>query len=342
MALSKLSRITSNAAATPASPHRGETVEIGSTDQTAARAIRQRLEHVVAGPHATIEQHFEPVADRVGNVRQHRNRAGSAVELAPAVIGHHDPVDAFLSGVLGVLHVEDALEHQLSLPAFADPIEVAPVQALVGIAGRPGAGLEHARRVAGLAAQVAVEIAERLALAHEDAHRPVRLGGDVPAIAQRQPWRHGQAVLDVGMALAAVGQIDGQKHRRASDRARAIDHRARKAAILEYVELVPDRPLHGRRHVLDRADRERGQAEFQTGGFRGARRQDLAIAVDKPGQAGRRDRDRHRDLLAQQGGRKIAFRGVHHDALAQPNGIEVGAVGAQRELVVGAAIDVFE
>ena len=32
-------------------PHRGETVEIGSTDQTAARAIRQRLENVVAGPH---------------------------------------------------------------------------------------------------------------------------------------------------------------------------------------------------------------------------------------------------------------------------------------------------
>ncbi len=51
---------------------------------------------------------------------------------------------------------------------------------------------------------------------------------------------------------------------------------------------------------------------------------------------------RHRDFLAQHGGREIARRRIDHDTLAQRDGVEFGAVGAQRIFVIGAAIDVVE
>ena len=78
--------------------HGGEPVEIGAADQAAARAERQRLEHVLPGAHAAVEQHLDAVADRVGDARQRRDGRGRAVELAAAVVGHHDAVGAEVGG----------------------------------------------------------------------------------------------------------------------------------------------------------------------------------------------------------------------------------------------------
>ena len=80
--------------------HGGEAVEIGAADQAAARAERQRLQHVLPGAHAAVEQYLDAVADGIGDARQRRDGRGRAVELAAAVIGHHDGVGAEIGGLL--------------------------------------------------------------------------------------------------------------------------------------------------------------------------------------------------------------------------------------------------
>jgi hypothetical protein len=60
------------------------------------------------------------------------------------------------------------------------------------------------------------------------------------------------------------------------------------------------------------------------------------------GQSDRRQDQRQRRLLAEDGGGEIAFRHVDKDALAKLDLLEVVAVGAQRILGIGAAIGVVE
>ena len=92
---SSLPRI-SIALATPACAAGAEPVDVGAADQAGARAERQRAHHVRAGADAAVEHHLDLGADRVGDRRQRRDRRRRAVELAAAVVGHHDRVGAGL------------------------------------------------------------------------------------------------------------------------------------------------------------------------------------------------------------------------------------------------------
>ena len=47
-------------------------------------------------------------------------------------------------------------------------------------------------------------------------------------------------------------------------------------------------------------------------------------------------------LFAQHGGRERHLGDVDQHALAQADGVEIVAVGAERELVIGAALDIVE
>ena len=60
------------------------------------------------------------------------------------------------------------------------------------------------------------------------------------------------------------------------------------------------------------------------------------------GKSDRRKRKRRFDLLTQDRCRKAAVGDVHQDALAQLDVLEVGAVGPERLLAVGAAVDIVE
>ena len=94
--------------------------------------------------------------------------------------------------------------------------------------------------------------------------------------------------------------------------------------------------------VLDRADRHGRQRERNAGLVGGARGEDFAVAVLHAQQADRRQDHRRRQLLPEHGGGEAARRDVDQHALAQLDGFEVGAVGAQRFLAVGAAVGVVE
>ena len=154
--------------------------------------------------------------------------------------------------------------------------------------------------------------------------------------------RHRHAVLDVAMALADDLQVEGQHQGAALGRDGALDQRAREVAVAHHIELEPDRLLHRRSDVFEGTDRHGRQAERHAGRLGSAGCQDLAVAMLHAGEAGRRQSDGQRDLLAEQHRRRIAVGNIDHDALAQFQGAQVVAVGAQGLLVVGAAVGIFE
>src|SRR5439155_17885690 len=125
-------------------------------------------------------------------------------------------------------------------------------------------------------------------------------------------------------------------------RRRPLDQRAHKTAVLHHVELEPERFFDRRRHVLDRADRHGREAERDAGYLRGAAGQNLAVAPLHAAQPDRRERERRCHRLADHGGGKLAPRDVDQDTLAQLDGVEVAAVGAQRLLRIGTALGIFE
>ena len=60
------------------------------------------------------------------------------------------------------------------------------------------------------------------------------------------------------------------------------------------------------------------------------------------GKPDRRERKRRRDLLTEDRCRKAAVGDVDQDALAQLDVLEIGAVGPERLLAVGAGVDIVE
>ena len=255
------------------------------------------------------------------------------------MVGHADRVGAGRHRDLGVIDVEDALEDQLARPQALDPLDVLPADSVgsnwLAVHAASELMFVHALHVAG-------EIAEGLALALEDGERPGRLGRDVDEVLDLDLRRHGQAVAHVVVALAEHLQIDRQHQRAAFRRRGALDQLADEAAVAHHVELEPERLVDRAGHVLDRIDRHGRQRVGDAGRLRRAAGHDLAVAVHHAAEPDRAERERHRHRLAQDGGRGAALVDVHQHALAQLDALHVGAVGAQRLLVVGAGVGVFE
>ena len=76
--------------------------------------------------------------------------------------------------------------------------------------------------------------------------------------------------------------------------------------------------------------------------MRGAAGVDLAVGILHAGEAGRRDRERQRKLLAQHRGLQAALRHVDQHALAQLDRLHVVDIGVARMLGVGAGLHVVE
>jgi hypothetical protein len=64
----------------------GQTPEQRPADHHRAGSKGERLEHVGAPAHASVDDHLEPVADGVDDCRQRVGGRQHRVELAPAVV----------------------------------------------------------------------------------------------------------------------------------------------------------------------------------------------------------------------------------------------------------------
>src|SRR5438128_517697 len=83
-----------------------------SAERDHVRAPRERLEHVAAALHATVDDDFGPPVDHFGDFGQRVEAAQTMVDLAAAMVGHPDVVDPMLHGDLGVLGGLHAFEHE--------------------------------------------------------------------------------------------------------------------------------------------------------------------------------------------------------------------------------------
>ena len=82
--------------ARPLLPAGRETPERHPAGEHGPRAEGERRGDVGAAPDAAVEQHLEPVADRVDDGRQRLERRHRAVELAAAVVRDDDARGAVL------------------------------------------------------------------------------------------------------------------------------------------------------------------------------------------------------------------------------------------------------
>ena len=93
--------------------------------KTKSRAERQRLEHVGAAPDAAV-QHHRHAAGFGRDLGQRAQRGHGVVELAAAMIGDDHAVDAGLARDPRVRRRDQALDHELALPALADQLDMLP------------------------------------------------------------------------------------------------------------------------------------------------------------------------------------------------------------------------
>ena len=143
-----------------------EAAEDGPAGERRARAEGERLEHVGAAADAAVDQHLDPLADRLDHLGQGVQRRGDAVELAPAVVRDDHRGRAVLGGQQRVLGGQDPLDHERQRADRVQPLEVAPGERVVddrverrvevlalqrlragsAAAGRPAARRRRARR----------------------------------------------------------------------------------------------------------------------------------------------------------------------------------------------------
>ena len=105
-----------------------EAIEHRPADEGALGAIGKRLEHVLAGADAAIEEDFGAVADDVDDLGQHADGGRRAVELAAAMIGHDHRIGTVIDGSDGIIGIEHALDDHRTAEALLDPFHVGPVQ----------------------------------------------------------------------------------------------------------------------------------------------------------------------------------------------------------------------
>ena len=94
--------------------------------------------------------------------------------------------------------------------------------------------------------------------------------------------------------------------------------------------------------LLDAAHRDGRLDERDACALRRARGLHLRTLREHPAESDRREDHRQRQSLAEQLHGRIASRHVAHHDLAQQQPLEIADVGAQRGLLVGAAVDVVE
>jgi len=104
---------------------RRERIKKRLADEATLGAERQRLEYVLPGSHAAVEQHFATARHGFDHFRQRRDGRARAVQLPTAVVGNHDRIGADLAGHPRILRIENALDDDLARPLLAQQLDVA-------------------------------------------------------------------------------------------------------------------------------------------------------------------------------------------------------------------------
>ncbi len=302
-----------------------EAVGVRPAEQDGVGAEGQRLQHVRAAPDAAVHQHHGVGPDRLPDLHECIQRRDGAVDLAAAVVGDHDPVDAALARPLRVLGGEHALDEERQLGQAPQPGEVVPGQTQV----REGREHRHGSR-------------EHIVLR--------RLFQPAPEDRVREELRAALAGHEREVCLAQVTVAPAEDQRVECDDERPVACRlgplhdaGHDVAIVDPVELEPPRRVAHR--LGDLLDRVRGSARehHRNAGRRGGTCDgELAVRVRDRQHADRREQERRRRACSQHlhGDIALAVSGQHPGT--EPPALERFQVGPHRRLRAGPARDVVE
>ena len=108
--------------------HRGGTKH-GAADEDEGSTKCECLQHITAATYAAIihHRHATGVAGDFSEAPQAGNRA---IQLPAAMVGHHDAIRPRIAAHARIFGGDDALHHQLALPALADQFQMLPRQTI--------------------------------------------------------------------------------------------------------------------------------------------------------------------------------------------------------------------
>ena len=251
-------------------------------------------------------------AEGVDDLGQDVEGGRRGVELASAVVRHHDAGGARLGRAQGVVRPHDPLDQHRQLGDRPQPGHVPPRQRRIeeggDVGGEPGIG--GGRR------HLAIPLRQQ--------------------VGHGEAGRQAEAVPHVPLPPSEQRRVDGE-HQRAAAGGLGPPHQPLGGpAVAVDVELEPDRPGGGGHHLLDprRGERREDHHRPRRSGRPGGRQ--LPLGSREAVERGGRDEHRHRDRLAEHGGRQIAAGDVHQHPVGDDDAVVGGAVLAQGDLVVSA------
>jgi hypothetical protein len=272
---------------------------MGASDEDRPGPQTQRFDHVGAGADAAVHQHLDLAVHRGHDLRQDADGGGHGVELARAVVRHHDGVRARIDGAAGVFADVHAFDHDGTLPGFLDPVEVAPRDH--GLLERRGdVGVAH-----GPVLQDDVREVHQTAV-HEPVDEPPRPGQHLPEVGEHGEGVPGQkflrAVPRIALAHSRHRRVDGDDERLVARGLRAFDGGERHIVPAHEIKLIPGGPGGRGLHVLESAARQRGQRVEGPCLARGPRRRFLAARVEHPAASDGRQDEGKVELRPKDGG----------------------------------------
>ena len=131
----------------------------------------QGAHHIKTRAHATVDDDRQIAANGRPNTRQLGKRMRGGIELAAAMIGDHQPINAHLYGARCVLGMQDALEQEIAPPLLSDLGKIVPIQRPIQLRAD-----EFSDGHAALAIGIGFHISEARAPVHHGSERPFGMG----------------------------------------------------------------------------------------------------------------------------------------------------------------------
>ena len=254
------------------------------------------------------------------------------------MVRDHDAVRTERQRGARIVRFQDALDHHRAVPLVADPLQVAPADGRIEIVTQPADIVGQSGYLAAIGRDIA-QVVRAAVQAHVPGPARVR---DCLQHAPQRGVGAAHAAMGIAVACARDRHIDGEYQRGGAQRLGALQDIAHEGAVLEHIELEPQRLVDRLGHLGQRAHRHGGLDERNAARTGCARSLHLAPARIHAGQAHRRQRDRHAVGVAEPlGGQVQVFRPLQ-DALAQVDLLQVIDIGAQGLLGAGAAVEVME
>ena len=279
-------------------------------------------------------------ADGQGNLGQHLERSGNAVELPSTVVRDDDGHCALIHGPPGVVTGHHSLDDDRTSPGFADPAQVFPDD---GRLGQGRADIEQLHRPASRNDDV---LQPGQAPVQQEARQPTGAGEQLRE--KRKPGRQaaGQelahAVAVVALAHPGHGGVDRDDQGREAGGAGPLDRGEGGGAAADEVELVPDGTGRGRPDGFQAVPGDRRKDVRRAGRSGRPCRRHFPARVHEPAEADGSEQRGEREVVAQHPSPHIAV--ADRNGVTGPEGhlLEGAAVRPQRDLAFRAAVQVVE